>query len=74
MDVRRRHAVPVPPERATTLRPPIDARRVAVIADVHGNAPGLSAVLTDIRESEVDLVVSCGDLTWGSLPGESLWA
>lgn len=43
-----------------------------MIADVHGNAPALSAVLTDIRESEVDLVVSCGDLTWGSFPGETL--
>jgi putative phosphoesterase len=43
--------------------------RVAAIADVHGNAPALEAVL---RVVEADLVVFCGDLTWGPLPAETL--
>jgi putative phosphoesterase len=43
--------------------------RVAAIADVHGNAPALEAVL---REVDADLIVFCGDLTWGPLPAETL--
>lgn len=46
--------------------------RVAALADVHGNAPALDAVLREVREENVDLVVFCGDLTWGPLPNETL--
>jgi putative phosphoesterase len=46
-------------------------RKVAVIADVHGNAPALTAVLAEIEREQPDLIVSCGDLTWGPLPGET---
>ena len=46
--------------------------RVAALADVHGNAPALEAVLAEVRAEEPDLVVFCGDLTWGSLPQETL--
>ncbi len=48
--------------------------RVAALADVHGNAPALAAVLAEVgAEVEApDLVVFCGDLTWGSLPRETL--
>jgi putative phosphoesterase len=46
-------------------------RKVAVIADVHGNAPALRAVLDEIEREQVDLIVSCGDLTWGPLPEET---
>lgn len=46
--------------------------RVAVLADVHGNAPALEAVLEDVRREAPDLVVYCGDLTWGPLPQETL--
>jgi putative phosphoesterase len=46
-------------------------RTVAVIADVHGNAPALRAVLDEIEREQVDLIVSCGDLTWGPLPEET---
>jgi predicted phosphodiesterase len=38
---------------------------------VHGNAPAFTAVLADIEREEVDLIVSCGDLTWGPLPEET---
>jgi putative phosphoesterase len=46
--------------------------RVAALADVHGNAPALEAVLADVRHERVDLIVFCGDLTWGPLPNETL--
>jgi len=42
-----------------------------VIADVHGNAPALTAVLEEIEREQPDLIVSCGDLTWGPLPEET---
>jgi predicted phosphodiesterase len=46
--------------------------RVAALADVHGNAPALAAVLAELEHDQPDLVVFCGDLTWGSLPQETL--
>jgi putative phosphoesterase len=46
--------------------------RVAALADVHGNAPALDAVLREVRTARVDAVVFCGDLTWGPLPNETL--
>lgn len=45
---------------------PVD--RVAALSDVHGNVPALEAVLADIEASGADLVVFCGDLTWGPEP------
>jgi len=45
---------------------------VAVIADVHGNAPALEAVLAEAEREGAELLVSCGDLTWGPLPRETL--
>jgi putative phosphoesterase len=46
--------------------------RVAALADVHGNAPALEAVLGELAGEQVDLIVFCGDLTWGPLPNETL--
>ena len=43
-------------------------RKVAVISDVHGNAVALAAVIGEIEREEPDLIVSCGDFTWGPLP------
>jgi putative phosphoesterase len=48
------------------------AARVAVLSDVHGNAPALAAVLAELTPEEPDLVVFGGDLTWGPLPGATL--
>ncbi|MGH3072570.1 MAG: metallophosphoesterase family protein [Gaiellaceae bacterium] len=45
--------------------------RVAAVADVHGNAPALEAVLAELEREQPDLIVSCGDLTWGPLPRET---
>ena len=50
----------------------VSARRIAALADVHGNAPALKAVLAELELAEPDLIVFCGDLTWGSLPRETL--
>ncbi len=46
--------------------------RVAALADVHGNAPALEAVLRELESERVDLIVFCGDLTWGPLPKATL--
>jgi putative phosphoesterase len=46
--------------------------RVAVISDVHANIAALTAVLADIEPADVDLIISCGDLTWGSYPDETI--
>jgi putative phosphoesterase len=49
---------------------PVD--RVAVVSDVHTNVAALAAVLAHIEAAGVDLIVSCGDLTWGSHPDETI--
>lgn len=46
--------------------------RVAALADVHGNAAALEAVLAELEGEQPDLIVSCGDLTWGPLPFETV--
>jgi predicted phosphodiesterase len=45
--------------------------RVAALADVHANAPALEAVLAEVEAERPDLIVFCGDLTWGPLPVET---
>lgn len=47
-------------------------RRVAVLGDVHGNAVALAAVLAELRQEDVDLVVWTGDLSWGWEPTATL--
>jgi putative phosphoesterase len=47
-------------------------RRVAVLADVHGNAVALEAVLAEVEREQPDAIVHCGDLTWGPLPGATV--
>ena len=46
-------------------------KKVAVISDVHGNAVALAAVLAELEREQPDLIVSCGDFTWGPLPEET---
>ena len=46
--------------------------RVAALADVHGNAVALGAVLAELAREQPDLLLSCGDLTWGPLPRETV--
>ena len=47
-------------------------RRVAVLADIHGNLPALEAVLADVEAAEVDGIVLNGDLADGPFPTETL--
>jgi predicted phosphodiesterase len=46
--------------------------RVAVLSDVHGNVPALAAVLAELAGYRPDLVVFCGDLTWGAEPERTI--
>src|SRR3954451_24019267 len=43
-------------------------RRVAVLSDIHANVPALEAVLAEPDVASAELVVMCGDLTWGPEP------
>jgi predicted phosphodiesterase len=45
--------------------------RVAVLGDVHGNAVAFAAVLDELAQDPVDLVVVNGDLSWGPEPEET---
>src|SRR5260370_40110685 len=47
-------------------------RRVAALADIHGNLPALEAVLSDLASESGDLVLVCGDVASGPLPVETL--
>jgi predicted phosphodiesterase len=46
--------------------------RIAVIADVHGNAPALDAVLAEVEQESPDLVVLAGDAAGGLWQGAVL--
>jgi predicted phosphodiesterase len=46
--------------------------RVAALYDIHGNLPALEAVLQDVYEAGVDLVVVGGDVVLGPMPRETL--
>lgn len=48
--------------------------RIAAIYDIHGNLPALEAVLGEITQAKVDLVVVGGDVVAGPLPRETLIA
>jgi putative phosphoesterase len=46
--------------------------KVAAIYDIHGNLPALEAVIDEIQQTAVDLVVVGGDLLPGPFPRETL--
>ncbi len=46
--------------------------RVAVLSDVHANVSALQAVLADVDACDVDALVYCGDLSWGSEPNQTI--
>jgi len=48
--------------------------RIAALYDIHGNLPALDAVLAEVREAAIDLVVIGGDVVPGAMPHESLAA
>jgi putative phosphoesterase len=45
---------------------------VAALYDIHGNVPALEAVLAEVRQSSVDLIVVGGDVLPGPMPRETL--
>jgi putative phosphoesterase len=61
---------PLPDEGPTRRYGPVG--RVAVLSDVHANVPALEAVLAHAEEQRADLVVFCGDLTWGPQPARTI--
>ena len=48
------------------------AASVAVLADIHGNLPALSAVLAEADVAAADAVVLLGDIALGPMPAETL--
>jgi putative phosphoesterase len=48
------------------------ANRVAALYDIHGNLPALEAVVQEIAQAGVDLIVVGGDVVAGPMPGETL--
>jgi len=47
--------------------------KIAAISDIHGNLGALDAVLADIAQRNVDVIVNLGDILSGSLqPGETV--
>src|SRR5215203_4144841 len=48
--------------------------RVAVLCDIHGNAPALEAVISELRADPPDAVVIGGDVAAGPMPNEVLAA
>ena len=48
------------------------AERVAVLADIHGNLPALSAVLAEPDVAAADAVVLLGDIALGPMPAQTL--
>lgn len=48
--------------------------RVAALYDIHGNLPALEAVLAEVADEDVDLIVVGGDVVPGPMPSDSLSA
>jgi putative phosphoesterase len=46
--------------------------RIAVLCDIHGNLPALQAVLAEVENAGVDLVVFGGDVAAGPMPVETI--
>jgi len=47
-------------------------RRVAALYDIHGNVAALDAVLSEISDLDVDLIVVGGDVAWGPFPRQTV--
>ncbi len=46
--------------------------RLAVLSDIHGNAPALQAVVQELHRAGITQIVLCGDVIQGPLPRETL--
>jgi Icc-related predicted phosphoesterase len=45
---------------------------IAALYDIHGNLPALEAVLRDVRQADVDLIVVGGDVVPGPMVRDTL--
>ena len=46
--------------------------RIAALYDIHGNLPALEAVLQEVRQEQIDLLVIGGDVLPGPMPVETI--
>ncbi len=47
------------------------AKRIGVISDIHGNLHALNAVLEELEDAQVDMIICCGDVVgYGARPNE----
>lgn len=46
--------------------------KLAALYDIHGNLPALEAVLTEVDDLDLDLIVLGGDIVWGPMPSATL--
>src|SRR5713101_2517345 len=46
--------------------------RIAGLFDIHGNLPALAAVLEELANERVDVIVVGGDTAWGPMTGECI--
>lgn len=46
--------------------------KIAAVYDIHGNLPALDAVLIEITEAQVDLIIVGGDVASGPMPKETI--
>lgn len=51
-----------------------DTQKLAVLADIHGNALALEAVLADVKERGLNRMVNLGDTFYGPLDPGSTWS
>ena len=58
--------------RRTNQNTTLVARRVAAIYDIHANLPALDAVLREVGQANVDLIVVGGDVLPGPMPQETM--
>lgn len=59
------------PGAAASAEAEREARRIALISDVHGNLPAFGAVLDDVRRASVEAIWCLGDLVgYGAQPDE----
>jgi putative phosphoesterase len=58
--------------RPPPVNPGNPLMQVAALYDIHGNLPALEAVLQEVRQAGVDLIVVGGDVLPGPMPRETL--
>src|SRR5260370_1997109 len=46
--------------------------KIAALYDIHGNLPGLNALLEELKEVQPDLIVVGGDIVSGPMPAQTL--